>query len=80
MTNTEIRIQTVRIYSQDIGIEFGKEKCAMPTMRSVKRYMTESIELTNQEKFRILRKKETYKYLGIVEADTNQQVEMKGIF
>ena len=25
----ESLIQTIRIYSQDVGMEFGKEKCAM---------------------------------------------------
>ena len=43
-------IQTVRIYSQDIGIEFGVEKCAMRIIKNGKRHMTEKIELQNQEK------------------------------
>ena len=42
-------ILTVRIYSQDMGIEFGIEKFAMPIMRNGKRQMTEGIELPNQE-------------------------------
>ena len=33
--------------------------------------------MTNQEKIRMLGEKETYKYLGILEADTIKQVEMK---
>ena len=73
----ETLIQAVRIYSRDIGMEFGKEKCTMVIMRSEKRYMTEGIELPNQEKIRMLGEKETYKYLGILEADTIKQVEMK---
>ena len=32
----ETLIQTVRIYSQDIGMEFGIEKCAMLVMKSGK--------------------------------------------
>ena len=35
------------------------------------------MELPNQDKIRMLGKKETYKYLGIFEADTIKQVEMK---
>ena len=35
------------------------------------------MELPNQEKIRMLGEKETYKYLGILEADTIEQVEMK---
>ncbi len=42
-----------------------------------KQKMTERIELPNQEKIRTLGEKETYKYLGILEADTIEQVEMK---
>ena len=39
--------------------------------------MTEAIKLPNQEKNQKVRKKETYKYLGILEADTIKHVEMK---
>ena len=46
-------------------------------MKSEKLQMTGGIELPNQEKIRMLREKETYKYLGILEADTIKQVEMK---
>ena len=42
-----------------------------------KRHMTEGMELLNQEKIRTLGKKETFKYLGILEANTIKQVEMK---
>ena len=48
-------------------------------MRSGSRYMTEGIELLNQEKNQNARKKETYKYLGTLETDTIKQVEMKEI-
>ena len=65
----ETLIQAVRIYTQDIGMEFGIETCAMLIMRSGKRHMTEEIELTNQEKIRTIREKETRKYLGILEVN-----------
>ena len=58
-------------------MEFGIEKCATLIMKSGKRHMTERVELPNQEKIRMLGEKETYKYLGILEADTIKQVEMK---
>ena len=35
------------------------------------------MELPNQHKIRTLRKNETYKYLGILEADTIKQEEVK---
>ena len=40
--------------------------------------MMEGMELLNQEKIRMLGEKETHKYLGILDADTIKQVEMKG--
>ena len=39
--------------------------------------MTEGIELQDHENIRTLREKETYKYLGILEADTIKQTKMK---
>ena len=66
----ETLIHAFRIYNQDIGMEFGIEKCAMQVIKSGKRHLTDRMELPNQDKIRTLGKKETYKYLGILEADT----------
>ena len=73
----ETLIHAVRIYSQDIGMEFSVEKCAMLVMKSGKRHMTDGMELPNHDQIRTLEEKETYKYLGILEADTIKQVQMK---
>ena len=73
----ETLIHAVRIYSQDIGMEFGIEKCAMLVMKSRKRHLTDGIEILNQDKIRTLGEKRTYKYLGILEADTIKQLKMK---
>ena len=70
-------IHAVRIYSQDIGMEFGIEKCAMLVMKSAKRHMTVGMELPNHDKIRTVGENETYKYLGILEANTIKQVQMK---
>ena len=70
-------IHANRIYSQDIGMEFGIEKCAMLEMKSGKRHLTDRMEQPNQDKIRTLAENETYKYLGISEADTIKHVEMK---
>ena len=67
----------VRIYSQEIGMEFIIEKCTILVLKSGKRHMTDGMELPNHDKIRTLRKNETYKYLGILEADTIKQIEMK---
>ena len=58
------QIQTIRIYSQDLGMEFGIEKYDMFKIRSGKRQITEEIQLRNQERIRALKIKENYKYLG----------------
>ena len=42
--------QAVRIYSQDIGMKFGIEKCAVPVMKIGKWCMTEGMELPNHDK------------------------------
>ena len=63
-----------RIYSQDIGIEFGIEKYAILVMKSGNRQIRERIELPKQERIRMRGEKKNHKCL---EADTIKQVEMK---
>ena len=68
------RIENPNIHSEDIGIEFGIEKCAKLIMKSRKRHMTEGIKLE------IKRKKERSgkrKLLGILEVDTIKQAKIK---
>ena len=45
-------IEAVINYGQDIGMEFGIEKCSILIMKSGKQYMTERMELLKQEKIR----------------------------
>ena len=73
----ETLIHAVRIYSQDIGMVFGIEKCVMLVMKSGKRHITDGMKLPNQDKIRTLVENETYKYLGISEANTIKQEGMK---
>ena len=73
----ETLTHAVRTYSQDIGMEVGIGKCAMPEMKSDNRHLTDGMELPNQDKIRTIGKNETYKYLGILEADTIKQTEMQ---
>ena len=49
----------LRIYSQDIGMEFRIEKCAMLVMKTGKGHMTDGMELPNYDKFRMLGENET---------------------
>ena len=75
----ETLIHEFRIYSRDIGMEFGIEKCVMLVMKSGKRHMTDGMELLNHDRIRTLEGNETYKYLGILEADTIKQVQIKDL-
>ena len=67
-------IHEVRIYSQDIGMEFGLEKCTMIVMKSSKERITYGMEQSSQDKIRTHEENKTYKYLGILEADTIKQM------
>ena len=58
-------------------MEFGIEKCAMLVIKSGKRHRTDGIELPNQDKIRTLGENDAYKHLGILEADTIKQLQMK---
>ena len=49
----------------------------MLVRESGKRHITDGMEPPNQDKIRTLGENETYKYLGILEAETIKQVEMK---
>ena len=73
----ETLIHAVRIYSQDIWMEFGIENCAMLVMKNGKRQLTDGMELPNQDKIRTLGENDTYKYLGILDANAIKQMEMK---
>ena len=52
-------------------------KCVMLIMKSVKRQITEEIQLVNQEKITTHEEKKNYKYLGLLEADPIRQAERK---
>ena len=60
-------IHTVRIYSQDTGMEVGIEKCVMLVMKSGKRHMPDGIELlvANQEKLERSEKRKSTNTCGI---------------
>ena len=39
----EMLLHAVRIYGQDIGVEFGIEKCAMLVMKSGRQHITDGM-------------------------------------
>ena len=62
-------VQTVRVFSEDIGMEFGIEECAMLVMEKGKIVKSVGMELPNGKVIKSLQEGESYKYLGILEAD-----------
>lgn len=70
-------VQTVRIFSEDIGMEFGIEKCAMLVLDKGKIVKSVGIELPDGKVIKSLLEGESYKYLGILEADRFLEEEMK---
>ena len=48
----------------------------MLVLKSGKRQLTDGMELLGRDKIKTLAEKETYKYSGILDADTIKQVEM----
>ena len=62
LANNEKELETLihRIYNQDIGKEYGIEKCAMLVMKSGKRHLTDGMGLPNQDHIKTLGEKETW--------------------
>ena len=72
-------INTVRIFCNDIGMEFGISKCAILIMKRGKMSRSEGIEMPDNQVIKGLNEGEGYKYLGVLEADGFKNEEMKGI-
>ena len=70
-------VQTVRVFSEDIGMEFGTEKCAISVMEKGKVVKSVGIELPGGKVIKSLQEGESYKYLGILEADKFLEEKMK---
>ena len=70
-------LQIVRVFSEDIGMEFSIEKCAMLVMEKVKIVKSVSIELPDGRAIKSLQESESYKYLGILEANKFLEEKMK---
>ena len=69
--------QTVRVFSQDIGMEFGIEKCAILVMEKGKIVKSVGIELSDGKVIKSLQEGESYKYLGLLEAEKFLEEKMK---
>ena len=71
-------VQSVRIVSSDMCMEFGVSKCAILIKETGKLAQCDGIQLPDNKWMRSLSESgESYKYLGILEADDIKHQEMK---
>ena len=70
-------VLTVCVFSEDIGMVFGIEKCAALVMEKGKIGKSVGIELPDDKVIKSLQEGESYKYLGILEADKFLEERMK---
>ena len=61
----ESPVNTIRIFSEDISMEFGFEKCAKVSINKRKLIATENLKLPSGKEILELEMTEAYKYLGI---------------
>ena len=69
-------IQTVRNFSDDVGMVFGLDKCTVLLLKRVKMIRTEGIELPDGKRIREVTH-DGYKYLGVLQFDFIMNREMK---
>ena len=71
-------LQTVRVFSSDIGMDFGIKKCAAMIMKRGKLVWSEGIKLPDGRKIRSIGEEDDgYKYLGMLEVDDIMPEVMK---
>ena len=71
-------VSTVKMISEDIGMEFGINKCGTATMKRGKLIKSNGIKLSNGEAINEV-DEEGYKYLGILELDKVKEKGMKEV-
>ena len=62
-------VQTIRVFSGDIGMKFSIEMCAMLVIEKAKIVRSVGIELPDGKVIKSLPEGESYKHLGILGAD-----------
>ena len=74
----ESLMNTVRIFSDDIGMEFGLQKCAILVMKRGKIEMgTDDMIMPAGGEIKAMRKDSDYRYLGVLECDTVKNEKVK---
>ena len=72
-------VQTVHLFSEDIGMQFGLNKCGVLVLKRGKILKQDGITLPNGQMMKEI-DESGYKYLGIVEIDKIKETEMKDKF
>ena len=70
-------VRTIRVFSEDIGMEFGIEKCATLVMEKEKIVKSVGIKLPDSKVINSLQRGESYKYLRILNADKFLEESLK---
>ena len=70
-------VQTICVFSEDVGMEYDVEKCAMLVIEKGKIVKSVGIGFANGKLIKSLQEGESYKYLGILEADKFLEEKMK---
>ena len=70
-------IQTVRVFNQDIRMEFGIDKCATIVLKRRNLVKSGGIKLPDGKEMKSLNEGDGYKYLGVKEADEIEKKETK---
>ena len=70
-------VPTVQIFSDDIGMEFGIDKCAMLVLKRVEITKFDGISLPDGKLMKRLIEGAGYKYLEIIQADQIRYTQMK---
>lgn len=73
----ESLIHTVRVFSSDIGMHFGIDKCATLVLHRGKTKQSNGISLPTGKDIESLDENAGYRYLGILESDNFKNKEMK---
>ena len=73
----DLLVETIHIFSKDIGMECDIEKCAILVLEKGKIVKSVGIEQPDGKVIKSLQERESYNYLGILEVEKFLEEEMK---
>ena len=73
----ESLIQTMHVFSNDIGIVFGMEHCAILTTKKGKMVNNDGTVLLNKTTMKGLKERDSYKYSEVIQAGRTDHHEVK---